>query len=430
MRFELASADWARLRLSPDGTRVLGSWRDGETERSVLNGRGLPTVAWKRGSSPACRWDVELSRRAGVEREGEAVYVTVSDLTHETRFGPFEDVKLGSDCFSSPGARLMFVFTRGGASWVWIEGEELGPFPAVEAPRWHGRTPSFVVRSDAGRHLRVGERTLGPFEVVGFVRLAEDGTLAVGLQEGGADFVLHGERRYGPFQGRVDYELGAGGRLAIERSLESGVEVALGDGREVGRFTRVRSLRSCFSPDGRRLGFAYDHGEHSGFFLDGERRENLGYTDGPWWSPDGGHVAWGADTERGLLVVDGAEQELPLRLDWELGSSFRFAPSGEFCFMLAADGEQVLRIGPREFGPFELGESARQARDERVAFSADGAHFAFLYQDRGGTFVRHDARLHGPYGSRTTFTLSPAGTLYVATFDEGSLTVTLTESPA
>ncbi|GEM_PF-5023251 len=431
MQFRLSTADWARLRLAPDGSRLLGSWRDGVTERSLLNGRELPPVEWRRGASPACQWNPELSHRAAIERVGADAYVVVSDVAGETRLGPFEDVELGPDCFGRPGARLMFTFTRGGASWVWIEGEELGPYAGVEAPRWLGGTPTFVVRTAAARHLWVAGRMLGPFELVWSVLLADDGSLGVCCLDGGGHVVLHGERRYGPFARRPGLALGAGGRLAIEHEVEEETQVELGDGQVVGRFGRVRSLESCFSPDGRRLAFAYDQGDFAGFYLDGERRERWGYTDGPWWSSDGTHVAWGADAESGLLVVDGVEQALPRCIDWESGSSFRFAPGGEFCFTLDAAGEQVLRIGSREFGPFALADSARVATHEKVAFSADGAHFAFMYAEQdGATYVRRSSRVFGPYGRRTSFTLSPEGTLFVATLDEPSLEASLVTVPA
>ena len=136
MQFRLAAADWAKLRLSPDGSRLLGSWRDDVTERSLLNGRELPAVEWRRGAYPACQWNPELSHRAAIERAGTAAYVVVSDVAGETRLGPFEDVKIWPDCFGPPGDRLIFTFTRGGGSWVWIDGEELGPYAGVEAPRW------------------------------------------------------------------------------------------------------------------------------------------------------------------------------------------------------------------------------------------------------------------------------------------------------
>jgi hypothetical protein len=430
MQFRLGSADWARIRLSPDGERLLGSWREGETERSMLNGRALPAVEWRRGASPACQWDPDLSRRAAVQRDGAVAYVVVSDLVGERRLGPFEDAKLRSDCFSTVGFRLMFPFTRGGATWVWLDGEELGPYAGVEAPRWLGQTPAFVVRSEAGRQLWIEGNTLGPFGVVWSVELAEDGVLGVSFQQGDAHFLVHGDRRYGPFERRPNFALGVGGRLAIERTVEDQVQVELGDGQVVGRFSGLRSLERCFSPDGRRLGFAYDQDDLCGFFLDGERREGLGYTDGPWWSPDGVHVAWGAESESGLLVVDRHEEALARRIDWESGASFRFAPSGDFCFTLDADGEQVLRIGQREFGPFALGDSARRAIYEKVAFSADGAHFAFLYEEQSATYVRHDERVLGPFGGRTSFTLSPAGICTVATLDEASLVASLLSVPA
>ncbi len=431
MQFRLAAADWAKVRLSPDGSRLLGSWRDDVTERSLLNGRELPAVEWRRGASPACQWNPELSHRAAIERAATAAYVVVSDVAGETRLGPFEDVKIWPDCFGSPGDRLLFTFTRGGASWVWIDGEELGPYAGVEAPRWLGRTPAFIVRTAAARHLWLAGRMLGPFELVWSVQLADDCALGVCYQDGDGHHVLHGERRYGPFAQRPGFALGAGGRLAIEHEVDGETQVELGDGQVVGRFGRLRSLDSSFSPDGRRLAFAYDQGDFAGFYLDGVRRECWGYTDGPWWSPDGAHVAWGADAESGLLVVDGVEQLLPRRIDWESGSSFRFAAGGEFCFTLDAEGEQVLRIGQREFGPFALGDSARRATHEKVAFSADGAQFAFMYSEQGGaTYVRRSSRVFGPYGRRTSFTLSPEGTLFVATLDESSLRASLITLPA
>jgi hypothetical protein len=427
MEFLLGSKDWARVRLSPDGQRLLGSWREGLTERSVFHGRELPAVAWNRGAAPECIWDSDLARRATVVRDRAGAVVVVSDLAGETRYGPFEDVPLKSICFSTSPTRLLFVFTRQGRSWVWIEGEEFGPYAAVERVRWYGSTPTFVAQSGSERHLWIGGKPLGPFAALWFVEIAADGVCGLSYEEAGAHFILHQERRYGPFAKRPGFALGPGGRLAIEHAHDDEVAVELADGREVGRFTRVRSLDNCFSPDGSRLAFAYDHGDFAGFYLDGERREKLGYTDGPWWSPDGRHVAWGADVTGGLLVIDAVDEALPARIDWESAGSFRFAPNGDFCFTLAVDGRQLLRIGQQEFGPFSLEDSARQ--DEKVVFSADGAHFAFRYED-GETFVRHDARVLGPYDNQSSYTLSPEGTLYLATLDTASQVASLLTFPA
>ena len=91
-----------------------------------------------------------------------------------------------------------------------------------------------------------------------------------------------------------------------------------------------------------------------------------------------------------------------------------------------ASGEQLLRIGDRQFGPFFVESSARRSEYEKVAFSADAALFAFRYRDaERHSFVRVGERTFGPFDARSEFTLTPDGVLHLAVFEPESLEVRL-----
>jgi hypothetical protein len=258
---------------------------------------------------------------------------------------------------------------------------------------------------------------------------------SVALVDGrdGVSEVLHDDRVIGPFTARPRVELGRDGRLVMSVELDrSRTEVRLGDGTIVGAFTRVRSLERCTGPRGDRLAFAYDDGDRSGFFVDGVRHDGLGYSDGPWWSPDGAHLLWAAERARGetseaFAVLDGHERVLPTSIDWEMGSSVRVTTGSLACLFTLdrASDRYTFHVGDRSFGPFGYPTaSARRVDHEVVAVSRDGSHCAFQLGEDAHAYVRLDDDVVGPLPRNTTFTLTDRE-LVLASLDDDASEVTI-----
>ena len=432
MQFKLGSNDWARIKLSPDGAHLLGHWRQGDTICRILDGHALPPAVWLKGHRPEAFEAEALNRVCWLEHSGRQVSVVLTDLQHEQRLGPFDDVSLGSDCFSTDGQHFTFAFERAGSWWVWFDGRELGPYSTARKPALYGTTLVFPAFRDQRHTIWIGDQEYD-CEHAFSPRVATDGCFAFGFTKGGEDFIQHGLVVLGPFGDRLNFQIGRSGRIAIEHQVDGKTCVEL-DGMRVWEVSagHVVSLEPCFSPDAKRFGFAYQDGRYAGFYVDGVRRDDLGYADGPWWSHDSQHLAWGADDDRGLIVINGQERELASRIDFEQGSSFRFAPDGRFCFVTRDDtsGKQILCIGDEQFGPFSIECSARRSAYEQVAFSADGAHFAFMIRaEERRVIVQRDHQKFGPFGSGSQFSMNSDGLLNIATFDPISLEVQLETHP-
>ncbi len=155
---------------------------------------------------------------------------------------------------------------------------------------------------------------------------------------------------------------------------------------KVGSFDLVTTIKG-FSPDGRRFGFGFEEGKRHGFWIDGVRHDGFLYTDGPYWSADGRHVAWGARTSNGpsCVFVDGVMHPLEAEIVWEEGSEFTFAPDGRFCLVLLDRKRDVnlIRVGGAsyEVGRPRYGGRAEPGSPPCVIFSRDGSRFAL-----GGSF--------------------------------------------
>lgn len=434
MQFKLGSNDWAKIKLSPDGAHLLGHWRQGDTICRILDGHALPPAVWLKGHQPEVFEAEALNRIGWLERSGRQVSVVLTDLQREERLGPFDDVSLGSDCFSTDGQHFTFAFEREGSWWVWVDGRELGPYTTARKPALYGRTLVFAAYRDPRYTMWIGDQEYDVHEGAFSPQVAADGGFAFGFTKGTDYFIQHGLTVLGPFGKRPNFQIGCSGRIAIEHPVAGKTCVEL-DGEIVWEVAtgHVVSLEACFSPDAKRFGFAYQDGRYAGFYVDGVRRDALGYADGPWWSPDSKHLAWGADDDRRFIVIDGRESELASRIDFEEGASFRFAPDGRFCFIMRDDtsGKQLLCIGDEQFGPLNIECSARRSQWEQVAFSADGAHFAFMYRhdEERRTTVRRDQQTFGPFDVRVEFSMSSDGLLTIATFDPNSLEARLETHP-
>lgn len=426
MGFKVGSAEAAKVLLAPDGEHVLAQWRDGEHIRRVLDGYELPKARWLKGRQPEVLEAEALNRVGWLERSEQGVSVVMTNFECTQRLGPFDDVKWGRHCFTSDGLRLAFAFERAKSWWVWLDGEELGPFSAVESVGFVDGALLLEARRGRRSVVRLGDFESDEFEGVFWPKRAPDGTFAFGFKRGSAFFIRQGDSTLGPFRSKPRFAVGSGGRSAVYLEVDGDARLEL-DGELVLQLQgHVVRVDGGFSPDGSRFGVAYQDRGFAGFYLDGVRRDQLGYADGPWWSPDSAHVAWCADDDRGLLVVDGVETALGARVDFEEGSSFRFAPDGRFCLVLSdeASGEQLLRVGGSQFGPFFLESSARRSAYEKIAFSADGAQLAFRYRDATGkSFVHRGDERFGPLDSRSSYTLTADGTLCIAAFDPQALEV-------
>lgn len=439
MKLPFANDGYVRLDLSRDGAHVIASWGEGERERCLWSGRELPSVAWQRGHSPERVWSSGATRRAALARESSGVRVVVSDPQRDVSSASFEDASARCLAFRRSDDRLAYAAKRSAGWFIDREGDEpSGPFDEVFSLAWHDDQLVGVVRVGDAWSVWIEGRlhacsTSHPSVHVAHGAFAiVDGAIVDGAA--GRFHVQHGDRRLGPFAVRPWVALGVGDRIVLALPHDhTRTDVQLGDGTSVGHFTRVRSLKRCTGPRGDRLVFAYDRGNHAGMFVDGQHHEGLGYSDGPWWSGDGAHLFWAAERARGdaseaLGVLDGHEQIYPWAIHWELGASVRVTPRGEVCvFTLDRSCDaHGIHVGHRSFAPLDYPlKSARREDHEIVAFSLDGAHFAFLRVEEEQVCLQHDATVSGPLPRDTTFSMTDDGDVVVASLDEDASEVTL-----
>jgi hypothetical protein len=424
--FRIASKDWARISMAPDGTKLVVRWREGETMRTVLDGRPLPEVWWKRGGPPEQEWARNNRRAVWLIREGGNVYVGDSEGTCR---GPYSDVRFGASCFSDEGRRLTYGFQREGESeWhVQVDDAEFGPYDVLYGPGFSVDLAKWAFQQRNGPwFLHVENDEYGPFvNQPILVTVTPDARVAFILKRTD-DYVIHvADREFGPYVGeRPKFQLSpAGDRLAIAYFSNGKWNVVL-DGASVGSFGEIYSLDG-FSPDGKRFGFGFRDGARGGYWLDGERRDGLPLTVGPHWSADSRHVAWGIDLGKGrhCIDVDGVTQALGARVDWESGGEFTFAPDGRFCLVLYDPKRDTrsIRLGN---ALYDVESACLSSHTKRcVLFSRDGSTFALggSYGASGG-YVEWTGGRVGPFDV-FDYALTPDGELIVAALDEASLEV-------
>jgi hypothetical protein len=222
-----------------------------------------------------------------------------------------------------------FAFRRGRRWFVWIDGRESGPFEGFPY-------------GPPTRRKRAAPR----------IRLLADGRPVV-LSGAGKHFALH----VGDEEQLLRYDTAnvavAGSTILLECGREP--TSVIRDGALLVEVDTVRTIRNAIAPGGGRVGFAFNHDSFAGFYLEGERSEGFGYTDGPWWSDDGAHIAWGRGEEEPTFVVDGEPYPQPHAIDWEQGTDFGFGSDGRFHAILHdPDADQrFLSAGTELHGPFD-----------------------------------------------------------------------------
>lgn len=430
--FSLERSDAVRLDVSRDGVHVVASYRDGDLERCVIDGRALPAVAQPRGRSAERAWSPCGTRRAAVVREGGRARLVVSDASRDLWWDADDDVRVFREGFRDADGVLAFAHRREETWWVECEGgAPIGPLLEVHGLAWRGDMLVVVARDAQGPRVWIDGIAHACTTERPSVHVAHG---AFALVDGtSVQHVWQGERRtLGPFARRPAVALAAGGRLvlAIVHDRDD-TEVRWADGTPITRARQLRTLDGATGPRGDRLAFAYDRSALAGFYADGVHHDGFGYTEGPWWSAQGtSHLLWGGErgsSSEAFSVLDGRATDHPHALDWELGSSVRVTPRGEAC-VFGLDREHDahwVHIGSRSYGPFPtaLEPSARHEHHELVAFSADGAHHVFHRGEADCAMVHVDDGVIGPLPRPTTFTLTPAGRLVIASLEPSGTVV-------
>lgn len=155
------------------------------------------------------------------------------------------------------GRRIAYSASKDGADWL-VEADRVsGPFEKIRSMQYPTEAGPLlvVVEDDDQSFIRVGDRDLSRYDLVGPPTLARDGkTVVYGAEKDGKWIVVVGDREL-PALGK---RLGAVAVSADLRLIAYGTELngsrfmIIGDQR-VGPFMEVGS--PCFSGDERRVGF-------------------------------------------------------------------------------------------------------------------------------------------------------------------------------
>jgi hypothetical protein len=392
--------------LSADGTRCRYLASDQRTTHLFVDGNSLGSWATRRGQARQLASSPDLGHHAWVSRGKGSVKVVTSK---GNQFGPYSEVGLRSEAFAA--GQLKFVARRGAQSFVQLGDERLGPFAEVGdlGILDESGAIAFAFRRGRSWFAWIEGRETGPYEGLVYgvkpkkrgpprIRRLADGRPVV-LGGAGTHFALHVGKETEILRcSRANVEV-CGLRVIIECGRDP--TTVLLDGKVLAEVETVRSIRSALGPGAKRVGFAFDQASFAGFYLDGKRFDGFGYTDGPWWSDDGAHVAWGQGDEEPAFVVDDEGHPQPHRIDWGRGDDFGFGPDGRFHAVLMDEerGAPVVVAGKERHGPFEalLGSGAHK---KSILTSRDG-ELAFAYRaGDGDVFLRARGREHRVQASR------------------------------
>jgi hypothetical protein len=391
----------SHVLLSADGSRCRYLASDGPTTRIFVNGVELGSFAKKSGHAFNLASSADLAHHAWVNKSGRTAEVVTAG---GARFGPFAEVRLLGDAFTR--GRLRFTAQRGKETFVHFGDQVLGPFAEVGDQKVDERgTIAFAFRRGRRWFVWIDGRESGPFEgfpygppqhrkraAPRFGRLA-DGRPVV-LCGAGKHFALHvGEEEQLLRHDTANVAVG-GSTILLECGRDP--TSVIRDGVVLATVDTVRTIRNTIAPGGGHVGFAFDHDSFAGFYLEGERSEGFGYTDGPWWSDDGAHVAWGRGEEEPTFVVDGEPHAQPHAIDWEQGGDFGFGPDGRFHAVLRdPDADQRFLSADKELhGPFD---ELITSRASRAAIStSENGELAFVRRTGDELVLRARGRERGP----------------------------------
>ena len=252
---------------------------------------------------------------AAVIRRDEQTFVVADGAEH----GPFET----AGQLSFVGGQAQFVARTSAGAYVYAGGGREGPWDDVAELAAGLARPVYAVRNAQGFQVWDG-RSAGPrFDRIFRLTVASSEPLYAGRADG-AEWVVHGERRYGPFTALKAW-LGVSAAGCVFAGQRDSKWWVTRGGEQLGPFDDVTSLATA-----------------------------------------SGHDAFIA-LRQGLFVVvrDGLQHAT-----WELATSLVFSPDGRRLMYVAREGKQLLLVVDGQKRPFDL------VLPDTLAFSRDGRHHA------------------------------------------------------
>jgi WD40 repeat protein len=122
------------------------------------------------------------------------------------------------------------------------------------------------------------------------------------------------------------------------------------------------------------------------------------------FSRDGKHHAYGRRSgDKAVVVLDGKPQQEYRDIAWE---TIYLSPTGRLCYQATKDeGES----GTKSVAVFDGKESVTSEISEKLLFSPDGKHFAYVTTSSDGTSVVVDGKAGRPYDTIQNLQFSPDG---------------------